>query len=251
MNAISRFNFQGATVRTVEIGGEPWFVLSDLCRVLGIANVGNVLNRLDEDMKSSIRLTDGTPGNPNRAIVSEPGMYDVIVRSDSPVATPFRRWITTEVLPQIRRTGSYSAAPELTGPVLVATALIEANKMLEAANATIAELAPPAQAWEAHMSADGDYSLRDAAQILARDHGIDTGQNRLSMWLREHGWIDPRGIPYQSRIDQGHLASRARTYEHPRTGERVTADPQVRVTPRGLDLIRRRMTGQGVLAVVS
>lgn len=102
------FPTTGQAVRIVEQGGAPWFLAADVCAVLGIANVGNVLARLEEDEKGFIRLADGTPGNPNRAIVSEPGLYAVILRSDSPDARPFRRWVTHEVLPSLRKTGAYS-----------------------------------------------------------------------------------------------------------------------------------------------
>jgi len=117
------FMYGDAAVRVVMIDGEPWFVLADLCAVLEIANVGNVLARLADIDKGSIRLADGTPGNPNKAIVSEAGMYEVAIRSDKPEAVKFRRWITGAVLPEIRRTGSFNAALDLSDPLAVISAL--------------------------------------------------------------------------------------------------------------------------------
>lgn len=108
---LQAFTFEGAEVRTTLVNGEPWWVASDVCTALGIANVGNALARLDEDERSSIRLADGSPGNPNRAIVNEPGLYTLLLRSDKPEAKKFKRWVTHEVIPQIRKTGQFQTAP--------------------------------------------------------------------------------------------------------------------------------------------
>lgn len=109
MNALTLFNYQNQDVRTVSIDGEPWFVLADLCAVLGIANRANVASRLDT---SGVRSADISSGGQRRAvtIVNEAGMYEVVIRSDKPEAVAFRRWITHEVIPAIRQTGTYSVA---------------------------------------------------------------------------------------------------------------------------------------------
>ncbi|MEU6899496.1 Bro-N domain-containing protein [Streptomyces virginiae] len=109
MSALQAFTFEGAEVRTALIDGEPWWIANDVCAALGIANVGNALARLDEDERSSIRLADGSPGNPNRSIVNEPGLYTLLLRSDKPEAKKFKRWVTHEVIPAIRKKGSYEA----------------------------------------------------------------------------------------------------------------------------------------------
>lgn len=141
------------------------------------------------------------------------------------------------------------AAPALTGPELMAAALIEAQATLAAKDAEIRTLAPKATRWDTFLGADGDLSLRDTAQTLSRDHGIKIGQNNLAKWMRSHGWLDSRGIPYQDRINAGHLRAKPRTYKHPRTGEDVAGDPQVRVTPRGLDLLAERLGGKKLMEV--
>lgn len=109
MSEIQPFTFPvtAQAVRVLELAGEPWFVAADVCTVLGITNVGNVLARLDDDEKDSIHLPDGTRGNPNRAIVNEPGLYSLLFRSDKPEAKQFKRWVTHDVLPAIRRAGGY------------------------------------------------------------------------------------------------------------------------------------------------
>ncbi|WP_333810754.1 Bro-N domain-containing protein [Timonella senegalensis] len=149
MTSLQPFIYGTQEVRTILIDNEPWFVLNDLCAILNITNVGNVLARLDPEDKSSIRLTDGTPGNPNRAIVSEAGMFDVIVRSDSPNARPFQRWVTHEVLPQIRKTGAYGA------PTMDLTTLDGISAILDAGKAALNRaLAAEARAEVAESTVD-------------------------------------------------------------------------------------------------
>lgn len=134
----------GQAVRTVTVDGEPWFVANDVCAALDIANVGNALARLDDDERGSIRLADGTSGNPNRAVVNEPGLYSLILRSDKAQARAFKRWVTHEVLPAIRTTGRYEAPglgdplAELERQTQLTTRAIEIAKT-ERARAEVAE----------------------------------------------------------------------------------------------------------------
>lgn len=106
MNELQVFRYQDNEVRTVGINGEPWFVLKDVCAVLGIGNSRMVFDRLDSDEKGVSQID--TPGGlQNVNIVNESGLYNVILRSDKPEAKPFRKWVTSEVLPSIRKTGGY------------------------------------------------------------------------------------------------------------------------------------------------
>lgn len=104
MNELQTFIYNSAQVRTIEKNGEPWFVLKDVCEILGLSNPSRVAERLDEDERSNFKL--GRQGEVN--IISESGLYNVILRSDKPEAKPFRKWVTGEVLPTIRKTGAYS-----------------------------------------------------------------------------------------------------------------------------------------------
>lgn len=254
MTEIQPFTFPatGQAVRIVTMDGEPWFIANDVCAVLDIANVGNALARLDVDDRSSIRLTDGTSGNPNRAIISEPGLYDLVIRSDKPEAKAFKRWITHDVLPAIRKTGSYSVATSHPLPRTFSEALREladAVEQRDAAQERITELEPAADAWEKLAEAKGDYSLREAAQILSRDPLISTGQNRLAAYLREIGWVDSTKQPYQREIDNGRLGRRTRDYFDQKHGETKTT-AQIRITVKGLKELRSRMAGQRQLIVI-
>lgn len=115
MNELQVFTYQSSDVRTVMRGGEPWFVLADVCRVLSIANSKNVFARLDDDEKG-VHEMDTPGGKQKMSIINESGLYNVILRSDKPEAKPFRKWVTSQVLPSIRKTGAYStnALPDST-----------------------------------------------------------------------------------------------------------------------------------------
>ena len=109
MNDLKVFSYGEQQVRTVLVDDEPWWVLADVCKVLGQKNPRAVAARLDEDEKNTVTLTDGIRGNPRVNVVNESGLYAVILRSDKPEAKAFKRWVTHEVLPSIRQTGAYAA----------------------------------------------------------------------------------------------------------------------------------------------
>lgn len=113
MNELQVFRYQDNEVRTVEINGEPWFVLKDVCEILNIENHKDVVKRLDADEVGRFNLPH--PQNPDKLIemvcINESGLYNVLLRSDKPEAKPLRKWVTSEVLPSIRKTGSYNQKP--------------------------------------------------------------------------------------------------------------------------------------------
>ena len=109
-NGIQIFDYKGSAVRTVEKDSEVWFVAKDVCDILELSNPTEALRSLDEDERSSLRITEGTSpngGNPNVNVINEPGMYKLIFKSRKAEAKEFTRWVTHEVLPQIRETGIY------------------------------------------------------------------------------------------------------------------------------------------------
>lgn len=110
MNEIQVFQYESNEIRVVEKPDGPWWVLSDVCRVLDVANPRNISARLDEDEKG-VHQIDTPGGKQEMTVINEPGLYNVILRSDKPQAKAFKRWVTHEVLPAIRKTGSYSKKP--------------------------------------------------------------------------------------------------------------------------------------------
>ncbi|EIV23256.1 phage antirepressor [Mycobacteroides abscessus] len=270
MSAVELFTYANSQSVRVVRGPEdqPWFVLADLCRVLDIANVGNVLARLSDADKSSIRLTDGTAGNPNKAIVSEPGMYEVVIRSDKPEAAKFRRWITTEVLPAIRKTGTYSRYPaqptELPSKRQLAQMVIDAEDRAEAetrarveAESRAKELAIPASAWSHMADSTGDYAVDDAAKVLSRDPAINIGRGRLFSFMAAEGWIfrdksTSRWKAYQTQVDTGRLVEKLGSpYLHEPTGEMKLPAPTIRITAKGLAELHKRLGGAEQLPLLA
>lgn len=242
---LTPFDFDGQSVRVVTIDGEPWFVLADLARVLGIVDTQRLNSRLDDGVRQTHPIQDSLGRTQHATIVNEPGMYEVVIRSDKPDAARFRRWITTDVLPTIRKTGQYGT-PTLTGPALMAAALIEAQATLEQHKAQVLELTPRAEAFDAFLSTTGDYSVNETAKILSRDHAILTGEKRLRDWMQANRWLyrDAANKPraYQTRIDQQVLAEKAQWHYHPETGEKVLDTPQVRVTAKGIHALAKALT---------
>lgn len=126
---LSVFTYQSQPVRTVSIDGEPWFVLKDVCEALGIIKYRNVTERLEEDEARQTGVIDSMGRSQQTTVINEPGLYNVILRSDKPEAKSFKRWVTHEVLPVLRKTGSYSVSP---APMSTAEMfLVQAKAMVE------------------------------------------------------------------------------------------------------------------------
>ena len=129
--AMQIFEYQGNEVRTLQHGDEVWWVLKDVCRVLSLSTPHKVAERLEEDERNLIPLIDSMGRTQKNTIVNEPGLYSVILRSDKPEAKTFKRWVTHEVLPSIRKTGAYNVGQELTDEEKMAHGLIAANAILQ------------------------------------------------------------------------------------------------------------------------
>src|SRR5690606_3306460 len=185
----------------------------------------------------------------------EPGLDELIFQSRKPEARDFRRWVTHEVLPAIRRPGRYEAQSAYRLPQTYAEALRELADQVERNEQLQAELevaAPKARSWDVLASGDGDYSVGDAAKILSRDPSIQVGERRLFTVLGEQGWIyrqrsDGRWRAYQSAVERGWLSELPSSHSHPRTGALVLDAPQVRVTVKGLHRLHQLLAGTAPL----
>lgn len=174
MNNIQIFKYENNDVRTVELNGEPWFALKDVCAVLGISNHKMTAQRLDADEVILTDLTDSMGRQQETTVINESGLYNVILRSDKPEAKPFRKWVTSEVLPSIRKNGGYIAGQEqLTPSELMAKALLVANKTLAEREARISELTvqnaimqPKAEYFDELVDRNLLTSFRDTAKQL-------------------------------------------------------------------------------------
>lgn len=242
-NEIQRFDFKGASLRTLtDEAGEPWFVAKDVCDMLELSNVGQALARLDDDEKSSITLNDGTPGNPNRAIVSESGLYALVLASRKPEAHEFKRWVTHDVLPQIRKTGGYIPTTDvdddmtiLAKAVMIGQRTMEAQKQRIAEQQTrIVELEPKARFADAVAASDGTCLIGELAKML-RQNGLDIGQNRMFEILRQDGYLGKSGsnrnVPTQKAMDLGLFRIKETAITH--SDGHVTINRTAKVTGKG------------------
>lgn len=185
-NEIQKFDFKGAPLRTLtDKAGEPWFVAKDVCAILEISNPSDALKRLDDDERSRFNL--GRQGETN--IVNEAGLYVLVLGSRKPEAHEFKRWVTHEVLPQIRKHGGYMAGQERMTPEQMALASMRwlQSKVDEQAKQLKAQEGKVLFA-NAVETARASILVGDFAKIL-KSNGIDIGPRRLFAWLREHGWL--------------------------------------------------------------
>ena len=239
-NEIQRFDFKGAALRTLtDEAGEPWFVAKDACDILELNNVTEALRPLDDDEKSNFRNSE-VAQNGGRAplIISEPGLYKLIMRSRKPEAKEFQRWVTHEVLPQIRKTGGYIPTSEsdsdediMARAVLVAQKTIERkNQQLQAKDAQIKVLEPKARFADAVAASDGTCLVGELAKML-RQNGMDIGQNRLFRLLQADGYLGKSGsnrnVPTQRAMDLGLFRVKETTVTHADGHTTVSRTPKV------------------------
>ncbi|RCG29007.1 hypothetical protein DQ384_21900 [Sphaerisporangium album] len=238
----------GQTIRAILLNGESWFVGRDAAEILGIADARASLNLLDDDEHDTVPVIDSMGRQQSTIVINEPGLYSLILRSRKPEAKAFKRWVTHEVLPAIRHTGSYTVQPQHVIPASYAEALELAARQareIEAKQAKIAELEPEAARARQTMDADGlalvgtvakRFGLREKAlrEFLFAEHVlIQTGSRRnepMAMYVQA-GYFEVKVALVNVDPDRAPL-ERSVTY----------------VTPRGEAFIWRRLVAAGVRA---
>ena len=240
MSNIQIFNYNSVEVRTIQNDGEPWFVLKDVCNVLHIGNSRDVVARLDQDEKG-VGQIETLGGKQEMTIINESGLYNVILRSDKPEAKPFRKWVTSEVLPTIRRHGMY-ATPDTVEKMLAdpdtTIKLLETIKQERAARLALeakAEADKPKVLFADAVSASHTSILVGDLAKLLRQNGVEIGQNRLFRFLREKGYLCSHGerynLPTQRSMDRGWFQVKETTINQPNGSVRITRT--VKVTGKG------------------
>lgn len=232
---IQSYNFNGAALRTLtDENGEPWFVAKDVCDILEISNPSDALKRLDDDERSRFNL--GRQGETN--IVNESGLYVLVLGSRKPEAHEFKRWVTHEVLPQIRKTGGYIPTTDadddmtiLAKAVMIGQRTMEAQKRKIAEQQTrIDELQPKARFADAVAASDGTCLVGELAKML-RQNGMDIGQNRLFRLLQADGYLGKSGsnrnVPTQRAMDLGLFRIKETTVTHADGHTTVSRTPKV------------------------
>lgn len=251
-NEIRKFDFRGAALRTLtDESGEPWFVAKDVCDVLGYTNASKAISdhvdsedKLNNESLSSLGQRGGW-------LVNESGLYSLVLSSKLPTAKEFKRWVTHEVLPQIRRTGGYIPTSDadddmtiLAKAVMIGQHTMEEQKQRIAdQQSRIDELQPKASAWDNFVDIPDALSVRDSAKLLS-NLGRPVGQTKLFEWLDRHDWIfreNKHWSARQSRINAGHLMMvPSKSHGTHKDGTPFAFPPTVKVTRKGLALIARR-----------
>ncbi|MCR2043725.1 MULTISPECIES: phage antirepressor [Bacillota] len=254
MNKLTIFNYEGNNVRTILKEGSPWWVLKDVCAVLGISKYRDAAERLDADEREPVRVD--TPGGPQEmTCINESGLYNLILRSDKPGAKKFKRWVTHEVLPSIRRHGLYATDELLANPDF----LIKALQELKAARAKNAELTTTISIQEqqiAEMKPKASYydvvlNCKDAVSIttIAKDYG------KSGRWFNEY--LHDLGVQfrqgkiwllYQKYAQHGYTTTKTHTYP----GKDGTIHSKVHTywTQKGRLFIYELLKDHGILPLI-
>lgn len=238
-NEIRKFDFRGASLRTLtDEAGEPWFVLKDCMSILDLGNPTETVKMFDDDEFSTTEVIDSIGRRQQAYIISEPGLYRLVMRSRKPEAKEFQRWVTHKVLPQIRKTGGYIPTSEsdsdediMARAVLVAQKTIERkNQQLQAKDAQIKVLEPKARFADAVAASDGTCLVGELAKML-RQNGMDIGQNRLFRLLQADGYLGKSGsnhnVPTQRAMDLGLFRIKETTVTHADGHTTVSRTPKV------------------------
>jgi len=246
MNNISTFNNPAfGSVRAVSVNDEPWFVGRDVAEILGYSNPSKaILNRVDSEDKTFLMMdiADSQNGNvpigqTKTAIINESGLYSLILSSKLPKAKEFKRWVTAEVLPTIRKTGGYvndteqfvesyfgQLAPSQKHAL---TMMFDESKRM---SAQLKEQAPKVLFANAVETAHNSILIGDLAKII-RQNGVDIGQKRLFDWMRQNGYLikggQSKNMPTQKAMDMNLFEVKESTVNNPDGSVRITRTTKV------------------------
>lgn len=214
MNELKAFRYAGQSVRTINEDGEPKFLLKDLCEILEVGHVATVKRRLEDDVVSNHPIEDSLGRMQTATFVNESGMYDVILDSRKPEAREFRRWITNEVIPSIRKHGGYLTPNKVEEALLnpdtiiqLATNLKEEQEKRAAYEKQIAEDQPYTNYGKQVSISDSSINVGSFCKLIYDKHGISIGRNKMFAWLRDSGFLITSGRekndPKQKYLEQG------------------------------------------------
>ena len=229
MNEVKIFeNSEFGAIRTVTVNDEPMFCLVDVCNSLELSNSRVVSARLEDDERRKLEL----PRQGETWFITESGLYAVILRSDKPNAKKFRKWVTSEVLPSIRKNGGYIAGQEnMSDDELMAKALMVAQNKIAEKDKQIERMKPKEIFADAVSASHTSILVGDMAKLL-KQNGIDIGQKRLFEWLREKGYLIKRkgsdwNMPTQKSMEMGLFDIKESTVNNPDGSVRINRTTKV------------------------
>jgi anti-repressor protein len=225
---LTNYGFHGHSVRVVtDEHDNPWFVALDVAAILGYRDAANLTRRLDDDEKGTRSVS--TPGGVQRlAVITEPGLYTAIIGSQVDGARAFKRWVTHELLPEVRRTGSYTMPKDYPSALRALAAEAESRVALEA---KVAADAPKVRFADAVATSQTDILVGDLAKIL-RGNDVQVGANRLFEWLRNDGYLIRRqgtdwNMPTQRSMELGLFRVKETAVTHSDGHVSVSKTPKV------------------------
>lgn len=233
MNKVKIFNSEEfGDVRTVTINGDPWFVGKDVAAALGFTNPRDAISTHVFDEDKGVESIDTLGGKQKMAVINESGLYALVFGSRLKSAQRFKHWVTSEVLPAIRKTGSYQA-PQ--GKELLALAVLEAQKTIEEQSKAIERMKPKVIFANAVETSHTSILIGDLAKLL-KQNGVETGQKRLFDWMREKGYLIKRkgsdwNMPTQKAMNMKLFEVKESTVNNPDGSVRINRT--TKVTGRG------------------
>lgn len=240
MKDLQIFSFNGLDVRTVLIDGEPYFVGKDIAEILGYAKSRNAIkNHVDDEDKKDAPIQGDLGGTQTMTVINESGLYSLILSSKLPTAKKFKHWVTSEVLPAIRKHGAYmtdeKAFDVVNNKSGLADLLQQAADQLKQKDIQIAEMKPKALFADSVATSNSTILVGELAKIL-RGNGIEIGQNRLFDWLRKNGYlISKKGssynLPTQKSMNLGLFKIKETTINH--SNGSVSISKTAKVTGKG------------------
>lgn len=232
MNDLKLFNFENHEVRTLLMNGEPYFVGKDVAEILGYSNSSKaVMVHVDEEDKESLMLEahsqNGNLVKTQTTVINESGVYALIFGSKLPSAKKFKHWVTSDVLPQIRKTGNYKMPGTYAEALRELADQTEKNEALRLENK---EMKPKALFADAVNDSDTDILIGDLAKLI-KQNGHDIGQKRLFNWMRDNGYLMKSGssknLPTQKAMQLGLFRIKERTINNPDGSIRITKTTKV------------------------
>lgn len=228
-------NDQFGKIRAITRDGEPWFVAVDVCNALSISNSRDAVRKLDEDEKMTVDLTDthsGARGGAQKiSAVNESGLYSLVLGSRKPEAKEFKRWVTHEVIPSIRKTGGYLGNVEnMSDLEILGRAMMIYKRTVEEQHKQIEEMKPKAEFADRVTKSTDNILMRQMAKLLC-DKGYSIGEKRLYQLLRDQKILMKNNEPYQQYVDKGYFVVQEGTYTTPDDKQRLYHT--TKVTPAG------------------
>lgn len=222
-------NSEFGKIRTMSVNNEPWFVGKDVAEILGYGNPRQGIASHVDDEDKGVQKMDTPSGTQNMTIINESGLYSLILGSKLPAAKKFKRWITSEVIPSIRKTGGYNLPKDYLSALKALVVAEEEKQKLLAENE---ELKPKAAFYDDVTGSDDTIDIKSAAKVL---NIPNMGRNKLFAFLRDNHVLNKRNEPYQCFIDRGYFRQIESSWEHDGT---IHINLKTVVFQKGIDFIR-------------